>query len=271
MEYYKKIDKSTFDGRITIPKEYWEYFINPKTEHWGSHRNIKIKFQGKSYKGNFIFVKQSSGRMVFQISFDGDLIKSLKIEFIQSYVAIESQKILNRAKKFRTELSGGNQEVVVFKPKSENEIELMTYIKVETAYDNLFKHFVESNVFGWLSLEKQQQMVTKYTKWLDISELKKHEDQNHVVYYLIDQQNKQLYIGSAIRLGDRVKPGRKEIPGWNKFMYAIIHPHFHENLKEVEYHTIMSFAAFMNNNGHKSNCDISNYVLVNKDYKYYRD
>ena len=271
MEYYKKIDKSTFDGRITIPKEYWSYFINPDIEPWGTHRKISIKFKSKVYGGKFSFVMQSTGRRVFQIFLDTDLIKTLKKEFIQSYIAIESQKFLINDKKFHTELVGGNQEVVIFKPINENEIELITFIKVETPYDNLFKHLVDSNVFGWLSFETQQQMVTKYTKWMDISELKKHEDQNHVVYYLIDEANKQLYIGSATRLGDRIKPGRKEIPGWNKFMYAIVHPKFHENLKEVEYHTIMSFAAFMKNNGNKSNCGISDYTLVNKDYKYYRD
>lgn len=43
MEYYKKIDKSTFDGKITIPKKCWAYFINEEDEAWGSHREIKIK------------------------------------------------------------------------------------------------------------------------------------------------------------------------------------------------------------------------------------
>lgn len=271
MEYYKKIDKSTFDGKITIPKDYWSYFINLDNEPWGSHRKITIKFKNKIYNGKISFVLQSANRRVVQIFLDANIIKALKKEFIQSYVAIESQKILNNDKKFHTKLVGGNQEVIILKPINKDSIEMITFIKVDTPYDNLFIHLVKSNVFGWLSHENQNQMVTKYTKWMDISELKEHQDQNHVVYYLIDEKNKQLYIGSATRLGDRVKPGRKEIPGWNKFMYAIIHPKFHENLKEIEYHTIMSFAAFMKNNGKRSNCGITDYTLVNKDYKLYRD
>lgn len=271
MEYYKKIDKSTFDGRITVPKKYWIYFIDVNKETWGTHRKISIKFKNKKYIGKFSFVLQSTGRKVFQIFLDTELVKVLKKEFIQSYIAIESQKLLNKNRKFHTELIGGSQEVIVFEKLNETEIELSTFIKVETPYDNLFKHLVDSNVFGWLSLEKQDQMITKYTRWMDISELKKHEDQNHVVNYLIDEIKKELYIGSATRLGDRVKVGRKEIPGWNKFMYAIIHPKFHQYIKEIEYHTIMSFAAFMKNNGNKANCGISDYTLVNKDYKYYRD
>ncbi len=82
---------------------------------------------------------------------------------------------------------------------------------------------------------------------------------------------KNKYIGSAKRLGDRVKVGRKEIPGWNKFMYEVIHPDFHAYLKEIEYHSIMNFSKFLKNNGKRTSLSISDYTLVNKDYKYYRD
>jgi hypothetical protein len=62
----------------------------------------------------------------------------------------------------------------------------------------------------------------------------------------------------------------KEIPGWSKFRYEIVHPRFHSILKEVEDHSIMTFARFFKNQGGLSNCGISDYTLVNKDYKYYR-
>ena len=182
MEYYKKIDKSTFDGKITIPREYESYFINSDEEQWGSSRKISLKFKGKVYSGKYSFVLQSSGRKVFQIFMDKSLVQTLKKEFIQSYFAIESQKILKKEGKFHTELIGGNQEVLIFKPLNNETVELLTFIKVQTAYDNLFKHFVDSNVFGWLSKEKNNQIVTKYTKWFESSEINKHFEQNHVVY-----------------------------------------------------------------------------------------
>ena len=114
-------------------------------------------------------------------------------------------------------------------------------------------------------------MITKYSKWESIEKLNQYADTPFVVYYLIDESNKQIYIGSAKRLGDRVKPGRHEIPGWNKFMFEIVHPDYHNSLQEVEYHSIMTFSRFLKNNGSRSNIDISDYTLVNKDYKYYRD
>ena len=116
MEYYKKIDKSTFDGRITIPKEYEGYFIKAEEEQWGTSRSILLKFKGKIYPGRYSFVAQTTGRKVLQIFPDKELVHALKKEFIQSYFAIESQKILKKEGKFHTELIGGNQEVLIFKP-----------------------------------------------------------------------------------------------------------------------------------------------------------
>lgn len=64
--------------------------------------------------------------------------------------------------------------------------------------------------------------------------------------------------------------GRSEIPEWNKFRYEIIHPKYHAWLREIEYHSIMNFARFFKSNGNLSNISISDYILVNKDYKYYQ-
>lgn len=271
-EYYKKIDKSFFDGKITIPNDYIESFVDLDEFSIRNNRDISIKFKNKNYDGKFRFVHQTNGRNVLQISYNQNLINILKQEFIQSYFAIESQKLLqSNDKKFQTNLLGGNQEVVIFKSIDLSTIELKTFIKIKTPYDNIFRNLVEQNVFGWLSKESNSQMITKYSGWKNIDELSNYVDTPYVVYYLMDEKNKEIYIGSAKRLGDRVKVGRQEIPHWNKFMFEIVHPDFHDSLKEIEYHSIMTFAKFLKNNGKKSSMSISEYKLVNKDYKYYRD
>lgn len=270
-EYYKKIDKSFFDGKITIPNKYIDIFIDPEEMQNSRGKKIKIKFKTKKFDGRLCYVHQSKGRLVLQVAYPDDLCKLLKQEFIQTYIAIESEKILNKEKKFRTSLLGGQQEIALINVIDDETIELTPFVKIETQYDNLFKKLVELNVFGWLSTENNSKhFITKNSRWYDISELYKHADTPYVVYYLIDDNNKEIYIGSAKRLGDRVKAGRREIPGWNKFMYEVVHPDFHSNLKEMEYHSIMNFARFLNNKGGFSNSKISNYTLVNRDYKFYR-
>jgi hypothetical protein len=197
------------------------------------------------------------------------LLLELKKEFIQSYLAIESKNHDARiaGKYFRTAMTGGSQEVLIFRPIDQAHIELETFVKIETPYDNIFKRLVEENVFGWLSKNKHDYIITKATKWLDIKELPKHVNAAYVIYYLIDDLNKEIYIGSASnRLGDRVVPGRHEIPGWSKFKYEIIHPNYHSVLQELEAHSIRAFAGFFANNGKVEPHLVSEYKLVNKNW-----
>jgi hypothetical protein len=270
LEYYKKIDKSFFDKGITIPNKYIDSFIQGKNVQIGSSRKIKIIFNGKEYVASLLFVNRQGAKPVYQIRWDQniDLINILKKEFIQTYFVIKSQEYDSKLKNeyYVTNLLGGNQEVIIFRPIDPNTIELETFIKIKTPYDNIFKRFVEENVFGWLSTTNRDYLIVKTTKWLKKNEIVHHEDTPYVVYYLIDDINKELYIGSAIRLGDRVKPGRPEIPGWNLFKYDIIHPQYHHLLRRIEFHTIGAFASLMKNNGKVKCFEISTYKLVNKNW-----
>jgi hypothetical protein len=269
-EYYKKIDKSFFDRGITIPNKYISVFLQGKKMKIGTSRKIKLKFVSKLYDALILFVNRNGAKPVYQIRWDQniDFINILKKEFIQTYFVIKSQEFDSRlANKYHvTNLLGGNQEVVVFKPINQDIIGLETFIKISTPYDNIFKRFVEENVFGWLSQTNRDYLIVKTTKWFEKVEIVKHEDTPYVVYYLIDEKNKELYIGSATRLGDRVKVGRKEIPGWNIFKYDIIHPQYHHLLRRIEFHTIGAFASLMKNNGNIIYFGISDYKLVNKNW-----
>jgi hypothetical protein len=270
LEYYKKIDKSFFDKGITIPNKYIDSFIQGKNVQIGSSRKIKIIFKSKEYVASLVFVNRQGLKPVYQIRWDQniDLINILKKEFIQTYFVIKSQEYDSKLKNeyYVTSLLGGNQEVIIFRPIDPDTVELETFIKIRTPYDNIFKRFVEENIFGWLSTTNRDYLIVKTTKWFKKDEIVHHEDTPYVVYYLIDDINKELYIGSAIRLGDRVKPGRPEIPGWNLFKYDIIHPQYHHLLRRIEFHTIGAFASLMKNNGKVKCLEISTYKLVNKNW-----
>jgi hypothetical protein len=270
LEYYKKIDKSFFDKGITIPNKYIDSFIQGKNVQIGSSRKIIIVFNGKKYVASLLFVNRHGAKPVYQIRWDQniDLINVLKKEFIQTYFVIKSQEHDSKLKNeyYVTSLLGGNQEVIIFRPIDSDTVELETFIKIKTPYDNIFKRFVEENVFGWLSRTNRDYLIVKTTKWFKKDEIMYHEDTPYVVYYLIDDKNRELYIGSAIRLGDRVKSGRSEIPGWNLFKYDIIHPQYHHLLRRIEFHTIGAFASLMKNNGNVKYFEISTYKLVNKNW-----
>ncbi len=215
MDYYKKIDKSVFYYGITIRKKYIDSFTFGSPLKAGESRDVRLNWKAKKkeYGASLIHIARKDATSVYQIRWDSnyELLNALRKEFIQSYIAIESKNYEAKVagKYYVTDLLGGNQEVLIFRPLNISQVELETFIKISTPYDNLFKRLVEENVFGWLSKRKDEYLITKSTKWLNKDELKKHEDASFVVYYLIDEINKQIYIGSSKRLGDRVKPNRQ--------------------------------------------------------------
>ena len=274
MEYYKKIDKSFFRyGVITIPGDKVEGFLHGKSLKKGDRLKIDLRWKGKkeSYPCWLYRSKRTSGKHdYYQIKWTNnlELNRRFKIEFIQTYMAIQSLKYADKpdGKFKKTDLLGGTQEVLIFRPVSIGEIELETFIKIETPYDGIFKRLVTENVFGWLSKTEKDYLITKSSKWYNIDELSDHNDTKYVVYYLIDddEKKKEIYIGSAKRLGDRVKPKRPEIKGWTKFKYDVIHPDYHHLLRRIEFQAIRAFASFFENYGGDTDClSVSEYRLVN--------
>lgn len=272
MLYHKKIDKSFFKYWFTIPVDYINIFLCWTELLPWLWRDVALIWQWKKYNIKMYHVDRKKWS-VYQIRWDhnSDLTTELKKEFIQSYFAIESQNFESKKKweYYVTNLLWWNQEIIEFEIISCTEIKAKPFVKITTSYDNLFKAMVDENVFWWLSKEKNTQMISKFTEWFDYTDLYKHEDKPYVIYYLLDEKNNEIYIWSAKRLGDRVKLNRKEIPGWNRFRYELIHPKYHEQIKELEYHSIMNFARFFNNHWWLTHLCVSNYKLVNKDYKFY--
>jgi hypothetical protein len=239
----------------------------------GKAIEVTIAWNKKLYKAQLRHVQQQ-GRTYHTLRFDTNpvLLTELKKEFVQTYLAAFSQELKFKSDGLyhRTNLDGGNQEILMIKPITVDRIDLETLVKVATPYDELFKRMIDENVFGWLSSpDKADAFIQSSTDWIDISKLKEHKDSGYVVYYLLDEAGKKLYIGSAKTLGERVKPGRAEIPNWNKFRYDIIKPEHHSQLVALEYFSIMSFARILNNAGNKRTLGIADLTLVNKDYRYY--
>lgn len=269
MEFYKKLDFSIFKHGTTLPQRYVPSFIRRSPLPPGTSRKVKLTWRGKGdFDALLVHTNRENRAPVYQLRWDNNynLLLELKKEFIQSYMAIESKKYGGGSKSRYTSLLGGNQEVLIFRPIDSTTVQLETFIRITTPYDNILQRLVEENVFGWLSQIERDYLITKSTKWFNKSELNQHQNVPYVIYYLIDVTNREIYIGSAKRLGDRVKVGRSEIPGWSKFKYEIVHPDYHKLLRRIEFHTIGAFASFLENRGGIDSFKISEYRLVNKSW-----
>lgn len=158
-----------------MPNSHIEEFLQGEVIPLGERRSVKILWNGKAYTAYMNHLNRSKAKPVYHLRWDGnkDLLTALKKEFIQSYIAIESQKYGNQKNKkyVLTNLTGGNQEVIIITPVDASTIEFETFLKVETPYDNLFKRLVDENVFGWLSDPGTDYLITKSTNWMDIQQL----------------------------------------------------------------------------------------------------
>ena len=104
------------------------------------------------------------------------------------------QKKSTSNKKYRTNLAGGEQEVIKIIELDKNKFEIQSFIKIKSPYSNLFQKLIENNVFAWIDKSAEEiKMIAKETAWYDIDELKNHENERYVIYYLLDDKNKNIY------------------------------------------------------------------------------
>ncbi len=264
------------DWGFTIPKDIVRYFDKNKKVSAGTQANIEIIWDKKVHKAKLAHVNRIVGR-VHQLRWDGnkEFLKKLRKTFIQSYVILKSQKELfelskKEAKHFRTNLAGGQQEVLIFEVIGDFKIKCEVFIKIENEWNTLFERLAEENVFGWLFNKNRSYLINRSTHWMDVRDFKKHAGVTNVIYYLANTKKRLLYIGKAETLGKRVKPGRnhQNMPSdWNKFRYDILEPEYSKILERVEDHTIRAFASVLKNNKSFSSLNVGNYELVNSNWK----
>ncbi len=267
-KFVVEIGHTLLDWGFTVSKDYWDLFFDPSQIPWGTSKPIKISFNNTSYNGTLGFKNRqpSKGGPVLQITYNSDLKNALRKEFTSSFFFFEGEKLVDRnTKNFSAKLPNEHKEFLSVYCKND-KIYFSTFLKHSTIYDNIFKSFIEKDLFGWYNKKNDSQIISYYSEWLDISQLKKYQSSPFIIYCLVNDNDKTFYIGRAINLGKRIHKNRSEIPNWNRFMYAEIHPDFRENINEIEYFAINLLARFFKNKGKIKYVPINDYTQVNRDY-----
>ena len=273
--YYKKIDRSTLEWGITIPKALVNDFLAGKALTVGKSREISIKWGKQSYRARLMHsANKQSDYYGIRYDHDRDLLKKLRSTFIQSYIILKSQKELfdtkEQMKQFRSKLKGGQQEVIILQPIDYESVEFEVFIRIESEWNKLFQRLADNNVFGWLFDKEKKYLITRSTNWIKTKDFNKHKNASCVIYYLANTKRKLIYIGKAEILGNRVKPGMRhqKMPGdWDYFKYDIIKPEYSPLLERIEDHTIRSFASFLQNDTGYPSLNLSSYKIVNSNWK----
>lgn len=265
---------------FTLPKKHYDEFI--EFFNFNDKKlvdKISLKIDGKKYPAKIRMArinnkgtmkgrsdKKYPERNVIQIFWDKEYetLKALRKFFIYSYAST-----IDKSKPKLKEV----MELIHVK---ENEFRIKSISRQETDFDAMLKFMEDKNLFGFWREEiskkkKKRNIFVDYSrKWIPASKVKDYANRNHIIYLLYHTEKKQLYVGKANIMGDRVQQGKGRIgldKDWDKFMFFEIHPEFSHFIEQIEAFTIRSFASLVDNDVDITPLVDRNIKLVNRQLK----
>lgn len=259
---------------FTFPKKFNEDFKKFFDFKEGNlNEDVEIKINNKLYpaKIRLARINNSSGntnnkwgkREVIQIFYDReyDTLKALRKLFIYSYASTIDKK--------KPKL----KEVLELIHVEKNQFRIKVISKQETDFDNMFRFMEDKNLFKyWKNKDskkkKNERIILNYSrKWIKSENVNEFKDRNNVIYILYHSMKKDIYVGKANVLGDRIQKGKGRVglkSDWDKFMWFEINPDYNIFLEELEHFLIRTFASILNNNLDIEPIINSKIKLVNK-------
>lgn len=252
---------------FTIPKRrYQEYtsFFGIGTEKLVTP--LKLQIGGHEYKAKIRVARITTARFpnrnVVQIYYENEAetLKALRKLFIYSYASTINKTKSNLKELMELSHLGGN----LFK--------VSAISKQKTDFDEMFNFLEDKNLFDyWKSYKKEGKAESFFVdfsrKWIDVNELDSYRNRNNVIYLLYHSKNKQLYVGKANKLEDRVKEGRGRIglaDDWDKFMFFEINPEYNAFIEQIEAFLILTFSSLLENDVGMVPLNEKNIKLVNR-------
>lgn len=270
----KKVDSSLFSKAHTpIPNwcvKAWniDKVFGINTSRKIPAADVKIKFDKNEFEG---WVTYSHNKdTTYQLFLSKEFVERLKDFFIMSYMRSLEQR-----------LRKGNP---IYENKDiEQEVPFWEFLDIEFDYQRkifnckahyfqkpifpeLFKQFARSHLLKDMENRLLNKGDFKFIKedWISRGEIKTFLERRNIIYYLIDTENKLLYIGESDHT-KRIAQSRKEIPHWNYFRVDCLPEWLSKSERlELERLIIRSFASVLINNKGVKYQLISEFLLVNK-------
>ncbi|MGD1055224.1 MAG: GIY-YIG nuclease family protein [Nitrososphaerales archaeon] len=252
-----------FDLRKRIARQFIDYF------HLGEGHlvtDVILVIRGKPHRAKIRMARQRDPkypqRDVVQIFYESEqeTLKALRKLFLYSYATTIDKK--------RPRL----KEIMQLGHLGDNRFEVVPFARQETDFDGMFNFMEDKNLFDyWKDYKKGGKQANFFInfskKWLDARELEDYKDRINVIYLLYHSENKQLYVGKANRLGDRVKNGIGRVglaDDWDRFMFFEINPDYNAFIEQIEAFVIRTFASLLENNVGMAPLNEKGIKLVNK-------
>ena len=275
----KKVDNSLFAHKTTlIPRAYAKQW-KLKKYFPGKKEVVSIKFQKETFEG-YITVTKPKGRAneAHRLWISDGLLEELKKVYLMSHIRyleflMRKQKNVKSAKAM-TEIENETpfwEFLDIEFIESKKEFLFVTHYKQVPSFPELFKNMVgspklkqiEDSLFGNSGHKIHKQ------DWKEKSQLNTELGAKNVIYTLLDNKNKLIYVGETsqnlvTRLNDK-EFYKKIIPNWTHYRYDALPPSIDKKGRvAIEVLMIRSYAALFESNNEIKSFEISDYKLVNR-------
>jgi len=232
---------------------------------------VQIIFENKSYIGWVYFAKSPRKNKPCRLRFESALSEKLKQTYVMSYM----RSIENGLREGITKYSD---------MKIEEEIPFWEFLDLEFDAETRTFHFTAHYVQKPIFLELFKEIVNSHVlfdiegilsnkdgiriakqDWKSKDELENEIDAKNVVYNLIDVNNKEIYIGEADSLKNRLSGKRSEIPNWTHYRFdSLPNSLSRKERVAIERLIIRTFASFFKNSKGVDTMGVADYQLTNK-------
>ena len=280
----KKVDSSIFNGESVIPMAFvkqWNLKSNFKDNGKNSsYWPVKIKFGSKSYDGKVFYRPPTKARSSEQhkIIFQEDLIEDLKKAFLMSHIRWLEVELRKQDGKKAAEATRETERETPFWGFLDIEFDdsdkgfiFTAYYKQAAYFPEVFKHLIGSPKLKQIegSIFKNFESIINQD-WKEKDQLVTELGAKNVIYYLLDEVNKLIYVGETgqdlkVRLSDREHYKNAGIPSWTHYRFEVLPSSIDTKARrELENMTIRAYATLFSNTKDINSFNISSYKLVNK-------
>lgn len=265
----KKVDTTLLKNACT-PIPLWvmniwniELLFSQASSIKSQEAKVEIRFNKKIYHG-YVTCSIKAASPFYRLFISKSLQEELKAHYMMSYMrTLEKDLRKNKTYAHDVEQDIPFWEFLDIEFDPSNKLFLFTaYYLQKPLFPEVFKSLIRSNVIK--QFEQDNSLEFTKSNWIHRSELCNMIEVTNVIYYLLDSQNKNMYIGEAEKMLKRFDQGHSRIKDWDYFRYDKLPEGFSKKQRlSLERMIIRSFASLFHNSKDIPSMLISDFILSN--------
>lgn len=279
----KKVDRTILNdnGCTVLPS--WIVDNFGIRDSFGQGKNnpsnqVTIFFKQKKFSGGSITVQtESRATPFYRLWLPIELVEELRVTYQMTYIRGLEEELQKKSVEANRGVWDSEKEIPFWEfldieyDFEKKEMYFTSHWNQKVMFPRFFREVIESQLTTRIEREVLlgKELVITKGNWKPKSALKTQINAKNVIYWLIDVDNQQLYVGMAENLTKRVTENRPEIPGWTHYRFDTLPTVFDSNTRHaIEKMIIRSVASLLTNNptsGQKiPTMNISNFEFVNR-------